>query len=370
MKDLHSFGWYAARVSPHLPKKAFEPVPARLWGGLAYFILIAGLMTTIAVFDLHPLINLAISIIIGFSFAAVGFLGHEFLHGTVVRNKTLYTLLGGIFMSPFGVGPRLWRKWHNMTHHAHTQDLEKDPDIAPTIDQIFKSKLLRPFYILPQPVRAFLFNYVLLFISFEAHSTNQFFRFLKTSNSKDKVKLWVQFIMPRAFYYSLIFVMGFGNWVFAFLLPMLIGNFISMAYISTNHRLNPLVPVNDPLANSLTVTLPKWVNVLHFNFSYHTEHHLFPGMSSKYYPLVQEKIKEMWPERYHEMPMMTAMKALYKTPRVYYNDKEFVDPKPGKVFGTVGHGLDPDNLTFRKVDANEVKNAEVVPVAAQKKKKI
>ncbi len=30
MKELHSFGWYAARIAPLMPKKAFKPVPARL----------------------------------------------------------------------------------------------------------------------------------------------------------------------------------------------------------------------------------------------------------------------------------------------------------------------------------------------------
>ena len=113
--------------------------------------------------------------------------------------------------------------------------------------------------------------------------------------------------------------MGPGKWLFAYVIPLLIANFIVMAYIATNHRLNPIVPVNDPLANCLSVTVPRWVDVLHFNFSYHTEHHLFPAMSSKYYPLVKEKIKEMWPERYHEMPMTKAL-ALWNTPRVYYQE--------------------------------------------------
>ena len=91
---------------------------------------------------------------------------------------------------------------------------------------------------------------------------------------------------------SLLFIMGPGKWLFAYVIPLLIANFIVMAYIATNHRLNPIVPVNDPLANCLSVTVPRWIDVLHFNFSYHTEHHLFPAMSSKYYPLVKRKLKK------------------------------------------------------------------------------
>ena len=94
--------------------------------------------------------------------------------------------------------------------------------------------------------------------------------------------------MPWTVWISLLFIMGPGKWLFAYVIPLLIANFIVMAYIATNHRLNPIVPVNDPLANCLSVTVPRWVDVLHFNFSYHTEHHLFPAMSSKYYPLVKK----------------------------------------------------------------------------------
>ena len=68
------------------------------------------------------------------------------------------------------------------------------------------------------------------------------------------------------------------------------------------------------------------VDVIHFNFSYHTEHHLFPGMNPKYYPLVKQHIKEMWPERYHEMPMTQALIALWRTPRVYFERNEPIDP--------------------------------------------
>ncbi|MDO6658936.1 fatty acid desaturase, partial [Anaerobacillus sp. 1_MG-2023] len=68
----------------------------------------------------------------------------------------------------------------------------------------------------------------------------------------------------------------------------------------------------------LTVTVPKIVDILHFNNSYHTEHHLFPGMNPKYYTLVKEKIKTMWPDRYLEMPMTRALITLWLTPRVFH----------------------------------------------------
>jgi fatty acid desaturase len=126
-----------------------------------------------------------------------------------------------------------------------------------------------------------------------------------------------------------------------------------MAYISTNHFLNPYVAVNDPLASSLTVTVPKWVDVLHFNFSYHTEHHIFPTISSKYYPLIKQQIKKMWPDQYHEMPMGQALRALWKTPRIYYKNIELIDPKENNVYGSLGNGLNPAAIGYRKINLDE-----------------
>jgi fatty acid desaturase len=364
-EELHSFGWYAARVSPNLPKKAFKPVPLRLLGGLAYMVVIAACFTAIIAGELHPLINIAISFVIGFCFSAIGFLGHEILHGTVVRKPWLRDLLGAIFMLPISTGPQLWRKWHNLTHHVHTQDADKDPDAWPNMEQLSRIRLLQWMYKLPQTIRAFL-AFSLLTVTFTIHSTKQFTSNVKGLKPKKKAVFWFQFIFPWAVWFALLFVIGFTKWFYVFLLPLLITNFIVMLYISTNHRLNPLTEVNDPLANSLTVTMPKWVDVLHFNFSYHTEHHLFPGMSSKYYPLVKAEIKKMWPERYHEMPMHLAVKALWKTPRIYYKDTELIDPRKGKVYGSLGNGLDPKNITSRSENLEQL---EMNPELAASKRK-
>ncbi|MDQ0254024.1 fatty acid desaturase [Evansella vedderi] len=370
MKDLHTFGWYAARVSKHLPKEAFNPVPARLLGGLAYLIVVISGFLAIGLFNLPLIVNLGISVIIGMSFAGMGFLGHEILHGTVVRTPWLRDLLGAIAFWPLTTGPQLWRKWHNMTHHVHTQDDEKDPDSWPTLDKISKMKMFRWVYNLPLFVRSTC-AFASLAIQFTAHSLKCFGLYIREFQPKKQPKVWLQAILPWATWIGLIFVLGFNNWIFAYLLPLLIANFIVMAYISTNHRLNPLTSVNDPLANSLTVTVPKWVDVLHFNFSYHTEHHLFPAMSSKYYPLVKEHIKEMWPERYHEMPMTKALAALWKTPRLYFNNSELVDPHGNRSIGSLGNGLNPDEIKFKdfNVDVNNLSSLENTFEEIQPKKR-
>lgn len=51
MDKLHSFAWYAARIAPKLPKKAFKPVPGRLWGGLAYLLIVIAAFSQLAYFN-------------------------------------------------------------------------------------------------------------------------------------------------------------------------------------------------------------------------------------------------------------------------------------------------------------------------------
>lgn len=112
--------------------------------------------------------------------------------------------------------------------------------------------------------------------------------------------------------------MGFGKWLFVYVILLLIVNFIVMVYIVINYCLNLIVLVNDLLVNCLLVIVLCWVDVLYFNFLYYIEYYLFFVMSFKYYLLVKEKIKEMWLECYYEMLMIKVLVVLWNILCVYY----------------------------------------------------
>lgn len=352
MNELRTFGWYAARVAPHLPKEAFQPVPSRLWGGLAYLVVAVSGIVAIGAFDLPVFVNIAISIVLGLCYGGIGLFAHEVLHGTVIRNRKWRDIVGAIGFWPLCVGPKIWRKWHNMEHHIHTQDEHDDPDAWATLEKLQKRPLLRKIYKLPMWLRTVI-SFTLLSLMFTFHALRMFKRYINEFKPKDRPVVWMQLILPWATWIGLLVWLGPAKGFFFYLIPLLIANAIVMGYISTNHRLNPLTTVNDPLANTLSVTVPKWVDVLHFQFSYHTEHHLFPGMNPKYFPMVKDKVKEMWPDRYFEMPLTTALAALWQTPRIYHNHTELIDPETGTVYGTLGHGLDPNNIEAEKLEDRE-----------------
>ncbi|HYF93173.1 MAG TPA: fatty acid desaturase [Symbiobacteriaceae bacterium] len=346
MNERHPIGWYASRVAPHLPEKAFRPAPERLWGGLAYLTITVAGIAAIGLYTLHPLVMLALSLAIGTGFAGMGFLAHEILHGSVVRTAWLRDLLGGVAFVQFGVGPKLWRKWHNMEHHAHTQDADIDPDAWATMEELYRRPALRWVYRLPNWVRATA-NFTSFTLFFIVHGLLMFKRYNGAFKSRERMAVIGQAVLPWTLWLSLLVLIGPGKWLFAYLLPVMMANFLVICYISTNHQLNPLTDVNDPLANSLSVTAPRWVHVLHMNFGYHTEHHLFPGMNPKWAPLVKAEIVRRWPERYHAMPWLRALVTLARTPRIYHNQVELVDPHRRLAYGSLGHGLNPSTVAPR-----------------------
>jgi len=103
----------------------------------------------------------------------------------------------------------------------------------------------------------------------------------------------------------------------AYFIPIWIGYAGVIAYIYTNHLLCPLTEINDPLANSLSLRVPRILDLLHLNFSYHTEHHIFPGLNSSYYPQVRRLLQEHYPERYQLLDGSEAWRLLLSTPRHY-----------------------------------------------------
>src|SRR5213076_3027457 len=99
--------------------------------------------------------------------------------------------------------------------------------------------------------------------------------------------------------------------LFVYVLQVLAANAVIMSYIATNHFLNRLTEVNDPLANTLSVTGPRWLERLHLQFGYHVEHHLFPTMSGRHAPAVREVLVRLYGNRYLSLPHRRALRLLY-----------------------------------------------------------
>lgn len=290
-------------------------------------------------------IGILCTIAIGHTFGCMGFLAHEICHGGGIKSVKLRHFLAGALFSPFGIGAFLWSEWHNATHHSHTQTVEFDPDRLFTLDEYKNSQFMQKIFgISPKLRSVIIFSFFSMMMT--QHNLTMLLMWLKKSEttSVQKARLWAQFLIPKILWIGGTALLGWQVLVFGYLIPLLIGNTIVIGYISTNHFLNPLADHDDVLASSLSVTWPKWlgwVDSLHAYFGAHVAHHLFPNAPTRYTRKIEEKIAELWPDRYHEMPIGRALKLLWETPWIYANDgKTLEDPKYGQVSPTLGHGLE------------------------------
>ena len=273
-----------------------------------------------------------VSLLIGASFAGLTFLAHETLHGAVVRGRRMRRLVGTLSFLPFMISPRLWIAWHNRVHHGHTNHGGVDPDAYPTLEQYQQDRLLRIVtdHLGPGGRRP---NGVLsLLIGFSIQSGHMLLSAKANGllSPRQHAIALIESGLAAATWLSLAVFIGWLPFLFAFVLPLLVANAIVMGFILTNHSLSPLSDVNDPLFNSLSVTVPRWAELWTLRFGFHVEHHLFPWMSSRHAPVVRSLILGRWPERYQSMPIGRALSALHRTGRVYKDATTLSDRLGGK----------------------------------------
>lgn len=285
-----------------------------------------------------------ITIVVGHAMACMGFLSHDVLHGGTVKKLFWRDLVGGFGFSPLWIAPSLWRKWHNAEHHGHTQVEGVDPDHLFTMEHYEKNPVLQFLY----KIHPLLRN-IIIFSSFTYRMQQQTLRMLFTyllsgkTKTRDKVIMTTQTIVAIGGWVALSLAFGTQVLIWGYLLPIFVANTVVIAYIATNHFLNPLADESDVLASSLTVTLPKWLgwlDVLHNYFGAHVAHHLFPQIAPKHARMVEKKAAELFPEQYQAMPWGTALKLLWQTPWVYENKKMLVDPVRDEHVPTLGSGLE------------------------------
>lgn len=338
---------YRQILRQELPAHYLKPDNSHLLWLVLHLAIVGGslwLMTSFFSWWLAPLLAL----VIGHSFGCLGFVAHEVCHGGAIKNVKLRHFLAGLAFSPFAIGPYLWSRWHNATHHGHTQDADLDPDRLFLIDEYKENAVLKWLYRMSPKARNFvIFSFFSLMMT--QHNITMALSYLKDpkSTTRDRATILFQFFLPKVLWIGITAFLGWQVLLFGYLIPLLVGNAIVISYISTNHFLNPLADENDVLASSLSVTWPKWlkwVDVMHLHFGAHVAHHLFPHAPTRHARKIEQKISELWPERYHEMRLRKALKLLGQTPWVYAADgQSLVNPETGDTTGTLGQGLINEN---------------------------
>ena len=219
----------------------------------------------------------------------------------VVKSRVAEKLIGYAGFGLYCLSPTLWSVWHNQAHHGNTGKPVVDPDGYGTLGFWQKSAVVRA----AREDRA------------RAPATRAAPRSSSSGSRSIPSSCWCSTASAttttracRAAWCTpsrrrcccsgsaSCFWVGAYAFLFIYVVPLLVANAVVMSYIATNHFLNPLTEINDPLANTLSVTNPRWLERLHLQFGYHVEHHLFPMMSGRHAPAVREVLVRLYGDRY------------------------------------------------------------------------
>jgi fatty acid desaturase len=322
----HTDADYIRVIRPLLPKEAFQRKPSSVLYFLFWLALVVASIF-LARSVTNPVLLVFISLLYGHSIAGLTLFAHNLSHGAVLSQGILKNCLEVISWGLSLIPRTMWIHVHNQTHHPYTGTL-KDPD-RPWLN--FEETWLRKVYSLvfyPQGFKRFpwLFNPIQMihFVSYISRniigvfwtekSTYHFVPYQKPYTQKERLavlgELGIIITLQVLLFVSLD--CDFRKYCFIGILPPLFASSFLMVYIKTNHFLNPVTLENDSLTATTSVVVHPIFNLLHSNFSYHTEHHLFPSMHSDYYPLVSQLLKQHFPEQYNQIPIGEAWKRLCK----------------------------------------------------------
>lgn len=318
-----------AKVRADLPAHIFAPKP--LWSLLVVVLvgLIVGGSALLLTVPLPWPLALLISLAVGHCYASLTFVGHDITHGASIPRGPWRTLVTYLSFTIYGVSPHLWVTWHHHAHHGQTQVIGRDPDNFGTLGEFRAGGRWSRFMMRCAPGSGFGVSALYLFLFFTLQGQGVLWfksRAMPDFRGLHRARALTDTALMAAFWITVAVLAGPGGALLVVLIPMMVSNFVVMSYIVTTHMLCPMVEARDTLRTSMGVTTAKVLDVLHFHFSHHLEHHLFPAMCSWYYPQVRRSLRRHLGPDFLAPSHWRALRAIFTTPRLYEGFQTLVDP--------------------------------------------
>ncbi len=299
-----------------------------------HILLVSGAAVAVARFGIPawPLwAILALAMVCGHSIACLGLAAHEIGHGICARSRTATYLWETAAWTFSGlITTSVHRKAHNAWHHDHTNGT-LDPNRRQTAAEIAHNPLDGRIaeWIFPNsrhPLTSafaglWLVNlvYQLKLLVHSVRATGDPRWDMRLSPRKRAYAL-IEQIWYWSVYAALWALSGF-HWEMALFLFVAnyVGTTIGLWYICTNHLINPMSgdgPI-DPVVTATSVKIPGWLDYLHFRFSHHPEHHLYPAAGPANYPKIRKVLQQTFPDRFHLLTATEVMRELLASPLIY-----------------------------------------------------
>ena len=334
---------YAKKLRPLLPSEAFLPDRDKVW------ILLINVMIMIVGWAIASYLDrwswyylwlyLPIAVIMGNSVIVLLFSTHDLLHSSAISNPWLRRVISLFGLTMLWMPPTLWKAVHNREHHNKTNS-EQDPDRSFLFSQpnnwgkwiqnaFIPSSEVNPIGLVVGMAHSWGIHTFrnLTSVLFFNNRSAQYPVVAFSISEKERTAIALELLAIIGLHLTIILSLGFSpiKLLLSYFLPIWIGYSGLMFYIFTNHLLCRMTDKNDVLVNSLSIRVPKIFDLLHINFSYHTEHHIFPGMNPSYYPMVQELLLTHYPDQFNLMDADKAWKLMLETPRHYLDETTFTD---------------------------------------------
>ena len=334
---------YAKKLRPLLPAAAFITNTNKVWLlfiNLAILVLGWGIASYLDRWTWYYLwLYLPLSLIMGNSVIVLLFSTHDLLHSQTIKNANLRWLVSLLGFTMLWMPPTLWKAVHNREHHNKTNSLQ-DPDRnylysqpnswGKKIQNLFvPSAEVNPLWLAVGMGHAWgvhTFRNLTAVLLFNDGLT-KYPAVAFTVSAKERRAIALELFIISSIHLSVFFYLGFSpiKLGLSYFLPIWIGYGGILFYIYTNHMICPMTSVNDPLINSVSLRVPKIFDLLHLNFSHHTEHHIFPGINSDYYPLIREWLQTEYGDRFNLLDGGEAWRLMLQTPRHYKDENTFTD---------------------------------------------
>jgi fatty acid desaturase len=300
-----------------------------------------------------PLPVLALlGLLAGHSVMVAAFAAHEIGHGAGAMPVWLRKLWLQLGYAPavFAV-PTVQRKAHNQLHHT-IENTPRDPDRRITLDEIRVARAEGiGVWLFPNsrhPIASAVTGFAMSVFSY--HLSIFWHSVLRTGeiydmrlDARNRRNAVLQALCNLALQLGLVALSGFSWLMVAFLaLQYFVGASGAGLYIATNHLLCGMADEahRDPLANTVSLAVPRWVDFLHLSFSHHVEHHVFPGASYHSLPAIRRALQQEFPDRYRLLSWPAALRTLLGLPLVVLDKNTLVHPS----------GLAPQRVPFPSHD--------------------
>ena len=220
-----------------------------------------------------PLLIVVQGILVIFLFTLL----HETCHQTAFKTPRLNDLVG--YVCGFAIAlPANWFRYFHLAHHRHSQDPDKDPELADG-----KPETLRQYLILVSGLPVWRSHARTLTRNAAGNCDDDFVPRGKLRLVRDEARAMIAAYLLVA---VACIALGSSELLYVWVLPALAGQPFLRLYLLAEHGRCPYV--TDMFENTRT-TFTSWiVRKVAWNMPFHTEHHAYPTVPFHLLPRLHE----------------------------------------------------------------------------------